>query len=499
MANGVASRHKSYDKFAGKWQRVRDVVSGQDEIHAKGAVYLPMLIDEQAASYIARVERTPFYNASWRTMSSFVGMLFRKPAILEVPKQLEPLLNDVTMSGIDFNSFAQEIVLEDIEVSRVGVLVDYPQVADKEDGTVRTIAEADAMGLRPSMVMYRTEDILNWHYEFVNNRTVLQQVRLAETAVIQKSEFEYEEEERIRVLDLFNGSYRVRLFKKDSGEQIGKDVFPLMNNATLSFIPFYIIGPDGGHTEVSEPILIDLVDLNIKHYQVSADYEHGCHITGLPTPVIIGAAVTFHPETNLPITPSYYIGSSAAWMLPVGGDAKFLEFTGQGLSELRENLSGKESQMAALGARMLTPEKAGVEAADTVAMRHTGENSILGSVAIAVSQGLTAALKTFAQWAGVAVTEDNVKFAINRDFMPYPMTPQALTALLGMVQAGRLSPESLFDLMKRGDLIDSDLTYEDEQGRIDADPSIPLAVKDPDNPANDPPEEEVEPKPKSEE
>jgi hypothetical protein len=125
---------------------------------------------------------------------------------------------------------------------------------------------------------------------------------------------------------------------------------------------------------------------------------------------------------------------------------------------------------------MLTPEKAGVEAADTVAMRHAGENSILAAIAVAVSEGLTKALKTFAEWANIKVTDDNIKFEINRDFMPFPITPQALTALLSVVQAGKMSEESFFDLLKRGDLQDSKLSFEEEQARIDAAPSIPAPV-----------------------
>jgi hypothetical protein len=45
--------------------------------------------------------------------------------------------------------------------------------------------------------------------------------------------------------------------------------------------------------------------------------------------------------------------------------------------------------MAAIGARMLAPEKNGVEAAETLFMRHSGENSILSAIAIAVGNGLT--------------------------------------------------------------------------------------------------------------
>jgi hypothetical protein len=473
MATGVTAKHKDYDRFYKKWKRVRDVVAGQDEIHAAGVAYLPMLVDETAIEYGKRVQRTPFYNASWRTMASFVGMLFRKPPTLEAPAKLEPLLEDVTMSGVSFNNFAQDVTLEDIEVSRIGVLVDFPIQHTNSDGSPLTLAQAEALGLRPSMTMYKAEAIINWKYGRVANAAVLTQVRLFEVDSIEKNEFEIEEFNVIRVLDLFNGEYRVRKFKEENGEQIGWDIYPLMNGKRLNFIPFYFIGPDGSEKELTEPVLIDLVDMNIKHYQVSADYEHGCHFAGLPTPVISGVNPSYDSQGQ-PIKENYYIGSAAAWVLPTGGDAKYLEFTGQGLEALAKNLERKEAQMAAIGARMLTPEKAGVEAAETLAMRHSGEHSILGAIAIAVSEGLTKALITFAEWAGV--NSANIKFEINRDFMPYAITPQALTSLISSVQAGLLSHEAFFDLLKRGDLIESDVSFEDEQARIDAAPALPEPV-----------------------
>jgi hypothetical protein len=476
-ATGVSLRHKGYDTYYDKWRRVRDVVSGQDAIYAGTTRYLAKLTDETDDDYRKRMHRTPFYNASWRTMAAFVGMMFRKPPLKEIPAALEPYLNDVTMSGVSFDNFAQEIVLEDIAVSRVGVLVDYPSGAQiNSDGTPMSLAQTEALGLRPTMVMYRAEQILNWRFEYVNNRYLLTQVRLLETATETTSEFEEKEYDVIRVLDLIDGKYRVRRFKEDNEEQIGWDIFPTMNNAPMTEIPFFFIGPDGGQHELSEPVLIDLVDLNIKHYQVSSDYEHGCHMTGLPTPVVSGMTAERFDAAGNPVYPTLYIGSTSAWILPTGAEANYLEFTGQGLKALKENLDSKEAQMAALGARMLTPDKAGVEAAETVAMRHSGESSILAAIAVAVSEGLTKALKVFAQWAGVAVSEDSIVFEINRDFMPFAITPQALSSLLSAVQAGKLSHEAFFDLMKRGDLIDSELKFEEEQARIDAEPDIPAPV-----------------------
>lgn len=476
MANGVKIKHRDYDTYAIKWRRCRDVVSGQDAVHKGGTLYLPMLKEQELSDYLSYVARTPFYNATWRTIAAFVGMLFRKPVTIEVPKKIEPLLEDVTMSGISFQSLMQDCVVEDFEVSRVGILVDFPVQVIPEDGAIISIAKAEAQNLRPTMQQYKAEAIINWRWTFINNKNTLTQVRLLEEHVVDKNEFETEIELRIKVLDLFEGKYRMRVFKEDNEIQIGGDVYPLMNGKNLTEIPFFFIGPDGTDGRLDEPIMIDLVDLNLKHYQVSADYEHGCHMTGLPTPVISGYSNEFD-EQGRPVKSKFYIGSATAWVFPdPNTTATYLEFTGQGLAALEKNLDRKEAQMAAIGARMLTADKAGVEAAETTAMRHSGEHSILAAVAIAVSSGGTKALKCFAEWAGASPAEvAKILFAINRDFMPYAITPQALTALLGAVQAGLMSHETFFDLIKRGDLVEAELTFDVEQARIDASPIEPPA------------------------
>ncbi len=487
MANGVSIKHKLFDTYSLKWRRCRDVVAGQDAVYFGGELYLSRLKDEEQGEYVKRQRRTPFYNATWRTIGGFVGMLFRKPPVIEVPKSIEKLLEDVTMTGVSFEAFAKDVVYEDLTVSRVGVLVDHPTQRTNPDGTTLTVANAEKLGLRPSMVLFKAENIINWRFEYINNRNVLTQVRLLETQTVQLNEFETAEQLNVRVLDLIDGKYRVRIYKEDNETQIGSEVFPLMNGAPLDYIPFYFIGPDGTDAKLEDPVLIDLVDLNIKHFQVSADYEHGCHMTGLPTPVISGYQENGQFEgqgAGQPIQPrQFYIGSTTAWVFPdPQAKATFLEFTGTGLGALEKNLDRKEAQMAAIGARMLAPEKKAAEAAETLAMRHSGEYSILAAIADAVSEGLRDALETFAKWGGA---DGKIGFQINKDFTVFMLPPQMLTALLAAVQAGRLSHEAFFDILKRGDLLETDLKFADEQERIDSDTANAMPQPGQVPPAND--------------
>jgi len=476
---GVAATHEKYDEFAHKWRNVRDVLAGQHKVHKAGERYLPKLNKQTADQYKSYKKRAAFYNASWRTVAALLGMMFRKPPESELPKGLDPYLEDVSMKGVPLNVFAEEYALEWLSIGFVGVLTDHPPSVDT-NGQQLTVAQAEALGLRPTMQLYKAEAIRNWKFRVVNNKHTLSMVVLGECAKVAVSEFEEEEEERYRVLDLDeNGNYRVRVFKQnDKNEDILLEgpTYPLLDGKPLNQIPFE------ADFDFCDPPLIDLIDANLNHYLVSADYYHALHFTALPTPVVSGYSPSVPEPGQAP--EEFYIGSESAWVFPdPNAKAEYLEFKGQGIQALEKALDRIENQMANLGAKMLASEKAGVEAYKTQAARNAGENSILSSIAIQVSLKLEAALKVFAAWANSSDAE--ISYELNRDYSPVVMDAQTLTALVAACQAGKLSDAELFDLFKRGDLIESDKTLEEHQGEIDAAPppaALPAPVANPNAP-----------------
>lgn len=484
---GVATTHEKYDKFLPKWKRVRDVLAGQDAVHNAGATYLPKLNKQTDAQYKSYVKRAAFYNASWRTVAALLGMMFRKPPESEVPGTLDPYLTDISMSGVPFDVFAERYTLEWLSIGFVGVLTDHPPMIDTA-GKQLTLAEAEALGMRPTMQLYKAEAIRNWKFRTINNKHTLSMVVLGECAKVPEDEFSEIEEERFRVLDLDEaGNYRFRVYRKDKDgkdELIEGPTYPVLNGKPLTYIPFE------ADFDFEDPPLIDLIDANLNHYLVSADYHHALHFTALPTPVVSGYSPSVPEPGQAP--EELYIGSETAWVFPdPNAKAEYLEFTGQGLTSLEKALERIENQMANLGAKMLASEKSGVEAFKTVAMRNAGETSILASISISVSLKLERALKTFAAWA--SSPSDNISYELNRDFMPVVMDAATLSALMAAWQGGGLSEAELFDLFKRGDLIEADKTLEEHQGEIDAmQPPAPIA--DPNKPK---PGDKQPPDPKS--
>lgn len=471
----VDSQHSEYQRLSGIWKECRDIIAGQKAVHDAKTRYLPKLEGESDKDYDARRCRATFFNATRRTVTALRGLVFRKPPTVTVPKALEPLLEDVTMGGVPLNTFVRDLLTERLKVGRVGVIVDYPSVSTEG----MTAAQAQRLNLRPKMAMYKAETIINWAHTWVSNRIQLSLVVLAETAEIKTDEFSAKMEQRWRVLDLTEGIYRVRVFRKDPErpdqfQLVEPEYYPKMDGAPMSYIPFFFVGEDTVCQELNEPPLLDLVNINLSHYRSTADRKHGAHKTALPQPYVCGWSPATS-DTGQPIE-HLTIGGSDAWAFPnPETSVGMLEYQGQGLATLKEELEREEQQMAVLGARMLEQQKRAVEAAETAVIHRTGENATLADEAQAVSRSVTKMLEVFAKWAGI--DPSGISYELNRDFLPLPMDPAMLEKLVASWQQGALSKEELFYNLKQGEVIRDGTTYEQHEADIsNAPPAMALAL-----------------------
>lgn len=464
----VDSEHPEYSERKIQWDKLRDCNQGQEAVHKAGTKYLPKLSGQSDPEYRAYLHRALFYGATARTIDGLTGMVFRKAPVIEVPTGLLDMINDVTLDGLSLTGFAESVVEDVVEVGRCGILVDHPPAP-----MGATQAQAEAMNIRPFLKHYDAKAIFNWKTAGRNNALVLTQVRLWECAeVAGTNEFNSSERKQIRVLD-FNelGQYRQRVFVEKKvigadGEKwellVGSEVIPLKNGVPLSFIPFYFVGVKNGLPDAEKPPLIDLANANLSHYVSTADLEHGAHFTGLPTAVITGHS----DDIADGVTPAEYrIGSATAWVFPNSEtQVKYLEFEGKGLDSLEKRVEKKEEYMAALGARMLAPEKKAAEAADTANIHRSGETSVLASLAASVSQTIEDAVRFMAEWAGMSGT---VTFRLNTDFSAVKMTAQELTALFQTYQGGGMAFADFLYNLKKGEIIQEERTEDEIRSEIE--------------------------------
>ncbi|MEZ5781167.1 MAG: DUF4055 domain-containing protein [Rhizobiaceae bacterium] len=462
----VDTLHPEYEAHVADWSLMRDVVKGQKAIQKAGTKYLPKLTDQSPEEYEDYKKRATFFNATGRVVDALTGMVFRKDAKLVVPESLNPVIADVTLNAVPFEQFAETLVEEVMEVNRAGVLVDFPDAAAVAGDQVVTKPVAEQLGLRVYASIYKAEDIINWRVERVGGKSVLSMVVLQEVAeeIDPADPFSLKRVRQYRVLELLDGKYMQSVWQENGNSGgmgswvLVKRAFPKRAGKPLDHIPFEFFSAEGGESCVRQPVLYDLAAVNLAHYRNTADHEHGLHFTGLPTAVISGVKANDNE--------SYRIGSTTAWVFSdPAAKATYLEFKGEGLKALSDAIKDKEAQMAALGARMLSPEKRDAEAAETVAQKRQGETSTLAALANSVSRGLTRVLQMMAAWENVDGVKISVK--LNTDFVAVPMQPQQITALLQAVMTGNLSQQSFYDALIRGEVVTGARDYEAEKALID--------------------------------
>ena len=468
--NGVRTEHPDYSESLEIWKACDDSAEGEYEIHEGGIKYLPKLSGETKAEYDARKNRTPFFNAYWKTISGLKGMLFRKAPILSpIPPGVVDYMNDVDMAGTGIDTFTQEICEELLSTGRIGVLIDYPPMPVNADGRPITVAQAEAQGLRPRMAKYEATDIINWKRQRINNSMQYTLIVLKEEAYIGDTEFSQDYEDRYRVLDLTPIGYRQRVFRinlRGEDELVeGSEIYPVMNGKALYSIPFVFFGVNGTGDEVETPPLLDLMTMNLHHYGVSADWEHGCHFQGLPTPYISGYSPSVSESG---IKESLGVGGTSALCFPdPNAKMDYAEISGN-FEALQKNLIMKEKQMAVLGARMLEQQQSSAESGIALQQRSSGEQSQLAAMSQVVSATMTRCLRIFSDWAGQS---GEIKYQISTDFLPVGLSAQELTALVSSWQAGAISQHTLFDNLQRGEIVSDSVTFEEEQERINSAPA----------------------------
>lgn len=456
----VSTKHPEYVYWSADWQKCRDAYDGQRAIKAAGVKYLPKLSEQTAEDYDSYKQRALFYSITSKSVGALVGMVVAKRPVIKSPKGMEPYFTED--SGTQFYELLATATSETLLLGRYGVLVD--RIGN---------------GM-PQMNGYKAESILNWK---VDDRGMPYMVVLKECVYKEEDNDEFTQTTRVqyRVLRLVTRDearrsnsveyaslignpvvtssedliYTVSLY--DDREELVSTTIPTNTGKPMNSIPFFVITPFGIGFECAKPPVLDIADINISHYCTSADLEHGRHFTGLPTPVVKGVEA----GTKLKV------GSLTAWILPdKDADAKYLEFTGQGLSSLERAMSEKQSQLASLSARILDNSKNGSEAADTVRLRYMSETASLSSIARSVEALLNRCYKTAAIME--SIDPDSVDAKLDKEFLDTRMSPADLLKMTESYLTGGMTVETYVFNMRRGDLLPVTRTDEEEISDLEA-------------------------------
>jgi Domain of unknown function (DUF4055) len=430
--------HPAYKKQLPFWVKWRDAVQGEDAIKEKKEVYLPRLFAQSPEEYAQYLRGATYYNATGKTVDALSSAPFRKEAALALPK-IETLKDDAcphqTLSEL------QQHASEELwTVGRCGLLSDFDQ-----EGT-------------PQVYLYTAESIVNWRV--VEDELVF--VILCETYEKESkdSPYVFETAKQYRFLELGTLAeggpvYRqrvMRLVKDTTGKEEWAEVpeltvYPVQAGGEgLAFIPFTFLNFETEGVAVGGSPIVDLANINLKHYVGTADVENILHLACAPFLQVIGLEQTERPK-------KFPVGSSTVLYLdPVPGvGASWIVCSSDGAKPRQEDLRIKEDQMARMGGSFLRAQKKEAETAESMRIQQSGESSVLTKITNALSKGFTQAARFLAKWLGE--DESKVSITLSNEFFDIKIEQWEADLLIQLYQTGLISKEQLFEGLQGGGIL----------------------------------------------
>lgn len=426
------------------WQTIRDCLMGEIMVKGRTTRYLPKLESQSDEEYRAYLSRAPFYNATARTVSGLVGAVHaRQPVIEGLPDSID--LSSVTNDGQSFEMFIKRITKEVVSMGRYGVMIDAPPG-----------------GGDPYFVGYDCEDIVDWSTSRVGSRDKLDYVVLRE---VRKTRRPFEvndpkpkETYRILFIDEADGFYKQRVY--DSEDLLGAEyaeVMPLLQGRPMTEIPFLFISPYDFGVDIEKPPILDIVLLNLSHYQSYAQLEAGRFFTATPVySVFLQGGGDDDAE--------FKVGPNTVWQLGNQDKAEILEFKGSGLAFLERALTTKEQQIASLGGKLsMQPAGVAAESADAIIAREKGEASFLGSVIATINEAGSRLLSSLATWRG---TPSDVRVTYTSDATQIYLDGREIRAMAMLYDTGLLPLETIFMIFRQNNIIPHGVSFEEFKGML---------------------------------
>lgn len=385
--------------------------------------------DVRVSRYNDYVTRAVFYNVTKRTIKAMTGAVFSKYPTFTL-NELSELETDVNGGGQSLVQQSRDALTNCLMQGRGGLLADMPV---NTDGMSK--AAMASGGVRPVIIHYDSESIINWRYRKVGGILKCCLVVLSESYVTEDDGYEQKMGRQLLVLRLneLDEAESEILRKNKQGDWISEGINSITDNSgkPLVDLPFYPYGSVNNDLEIDDSPMSDIAHLNIAHLRNSADYEEMLFLSATPTLVVSGLTEQW---VNDVLENGIAIGSRSGILLPIGGNAQMMQISAD--SALANAMKEKEDMMVSLGAKLIEQSKGNITATQA-SNEQAEETSVLSSISNNVSDAYSKAFKACAVFMGYK--PDDLVYALNTNFGFSKMTSQMRAQLLSEWQGGGIT------------------------------------------------------------
>jgi len=393
-SNSPAITSDAYDRMLPVWDKIDTVLAGTEAMRAASTTYLPQHPKESDEQYVERKAKAVLFNLSEITLDQWVGKPFSDVLTIDesTPDELENILRyDVDLQGNNINVFARKWFKGGLAKALGHVYVDMPRV---DDTGVRT--RANDKDLKPYMIFYKPEDLFFLHSVNVGGQEIITHIRIMEY-LTQLAGFAEVVIPQIRAVTLmytdeetpkpYLSTTLYQLKDKSTTEWVAIETF------TVDFpeIPLVTFYADRVGVLEGKPPLLDLVNINVNHWQTNSD--HDVIITVAQFPILAGRGVD--ENTTIKIGPKEFLSTENP-----DGRFYYVEHTGKAIESGAKRLQYLEDQMSNYGAEFLK-KRPGSLTATARALDSAEATSPLQDATMRFNDALNRAIRYLAMWLGI--------------------------------------------------------------------------------------------------
>lgn len=450
-------------------QLPHDLLGGTKAMIRAGARYIAKERGEDQEDYRIRLDRTVLFNVYKRTLRYLGGQVFEKAVSLgeDAGGRFQAFTEDVDKQGHNLTVWGRGVFEHGLNDGVTFCLVDFSKVPtrrvngrieyQRQDGTWATKTEAADRenGWSPYFIHVPTESVLAGRMDYKDGRAYVSHFRYMATLEKPDGPWGTQRYQQIRAF-FYDQSGNVVWQTWENESDGGKD-FIMTEDGTLSIgvIPVAVFMPGDKRTGMTaEPALIDLAELNKRHWQATSsqfnlmEYVRRPPWFGNKLGIVKEGGereVTFGPNCLC------LAEQDGAFLQSVGIDPG-------SVAAGRQELADLEDRMALYGLQLLQPKTGAITA--TESLRDAEENnSTLKAWALQFQDFLENAMKYVALWWGES---DGPSVKINTDFA------NALDAsfLLEMRRAGEISRETFLGMVKGMGILPDDFDVQEEANKL---------------------------------
>lgn len=441
----INHRHPDYQEQEELWQLMDDCYDGDRAIKSeeKARTYLPQESLEENETYWNRLTMARFYGATRKAVNGLTGLVFRKPSDHNVTEQTPKTLraiDNIDRMGTTATQLARHSFNTFLRRGHVIFFVDLPPTIEG-----MTQEQAELLDHRPFLTFFDPREVINWRIEKNSaGREVFTLLVREQKVWVENPENRLQLKQALQVTVYEPGRFTVY---QQVGDEFGiideGDI--VVNGSILNFIPAFVVYSDKEGPMKSRPPLLDFALENVRHYQVDTDRRFNNHLTSYPLAIFtgwqkqeIGDRLGIGPErgmrTNNPEAKAFY-----------------LETSGAASANLTQELKDSEQKMSVYALRLFDTDDNLNETLGAKKMRAAAANSTLAMMAIEIGEGISQALELIGTWSGEEFIED-IEFRLNKDFTALTLEPQLIQQLIGLADRELLPIETLWDLLREGEL-----------------------------------------------